>query len=214
MWRTVCGVLDSHRTVWSSNAAFSNLCVELSESINAATAALQGQTGKSNGITTDRETETMDAITKVVAVGRIVKVFAMDTGNAELLAAVDYNRTVLVRQPKHELIARLRSMIDAVAPYQDALASYGLVTQSIDATRAAINLIEERLIDTRLAITGKKAVTDTIPAIMKAGQTALTKLDNLIHLFEAAFPEFVAAYKAARAIVHAGMRHNDAAKTA
>jgi hypothetical protein len=211
MWKQVSRYLTLHQSVWSGNRPFSAAVAALQASITAADAAINGQTTTSTGLTADKEALEAIAIARVVIIARSAKVLALDTGDNALLAAVSYNKSSLMRLPGAELMQRLRSIVAAAQAKGSQLGEYGVSPEAFTAADNAIAAYEQAAPAPREAIAGKSAVSAGIPAIMKAGRMALEKLDNLVHIFDAASPQFSAGYKAARVIVDAGRRHDPAA---
>jgi hypothetical protein len=115
----------------------------------------------------------------------------------------------LAAKSQTALIGALRSMVNAASPFAESMVRYGLAPEAFDAALKAIEALQTKQSAVRTAISGKKAVTGSLSSVMKSGTRALTKLDNLVYVFELAHPEFVSGYQTARSIVHAGIRHRD-----
>jgi len=93
--------------------------------------------------------------------------------------------------------------------YREALVPYGVTEDVINAAEKALRALEEFQAIVRTTITEKKAVTGTVPTIMRSGRLALAKMDRLVHIFEPVDAGFVSGYKAVRTVVNAGVRHKD-----
>jgi hypothetical protein len=209
MWRAVELHLGANNSLWNANGPFAEAAAELSQAIRDAWGAAEKQVGGSKGVSSRRDAMEQEALDRVVIIARVAKAFALNTDNHELLHAERLGKGSLEIKSQAVLIATLRSMVNAAKPYKDALVRYGVPADAYEAALEAINALEGTQTAVRTAISGRKAVTDSVYFIMKAGALALAKLDNLVHVFELQYPEFVAGYKAARTIIHTGIRHKD-----
>ena len=211
MWKTVYIVLQDYQGVWQVNEGFSEAVTDLKGFIKAADAASGSQAaGRTTGITADKETLADDAINKTLRVTKIARAYARKINNQTLLSAVDYAKGSLQKTPLDELTARLNSMLKAVQGVADALQRWGFVKGSDESAAAAIEAFSKAAQGTRVAISGGKAMTATLPQIMRGGKTELLIIDDLIGMYEEEAPQFVLTYKAARNIVDVGIRHDPA----
>ena len=209
MWRAVRLHLDANASIWNSHEPFVNASNALSRAINDAWAAVERQSEGSKGVSSRRNAMEVEAINRVLAIGRLARAFALNTDNHELHHAVNYNRGVLIAKSQTALIATLRSMVNAASPFAEALARYGVAPEAYETALAVIEALQSKQSAVRTAISGRKAVTRSLSSIMKAGTLALAKLDNLVYVFELKHPDFISSYKTARSIVHAGTRHKE-----
>ena len=201
--------LDDNSPIWSGNAPFVNASNRLTKAISGAKTTLEAQAGTSIGISVNKDALENEAVRQTIAIARCAKIFAMDTGNNELLAAVDHGKTKLLHLPQNELAAQLRSMLTAAEDFSDALKEYGVHWEAFNRVLEVIAAMEDTQSSVRTNIKRKKAASSEIPAIMHEGQEALIRLDNLIHIFEQDYPKFVSDYRSIRGLVHAGGRHKD-----
>lgn len=210
MWKTVYQVLQDYKSVWKDNEGFSEAVDDLKRFIDAADQAAGKQAaGGTAGITSDKESLADEAINKTLRVTKVARAYARKTNNLTLLDAVDYAKGRLQKTPLDELTARLTGMLNPAIKVKDALKKFGFIKDSDTAAAAAIAAFDQAAPGTRVAIAGRSAVTATLPQIMNGGKGELLVLDDLVSLYEDDAPEFVAAYKAARNIVDAGIRHED-----
>ena len=209
MWRAVDLHLGANNSIWNANGPFAQAAAALSHAISDAWVAIEKQVDGSKGVSSRREAMQQEAVNRVVAIARLAKAFALNTDNRELLHAERLGKGSLEIKSQAALIATLRSMVNAARPYEDELARYGVPPDAYDAALEAINVLEGTQTAVRTAISGRKVVTGSVYSIMKAGNLALAKLDNLVYVFEQQYPEFVAGYKAARTVIHTGIRHKD-----
>jgi hypothetical protein len=107
MWKTTRLHLDDNSTIWSTNTPFTNASTALTNAIAAADAAILGQTTTSTGVSADKETLELEAIEKVVAIGKSLTAYAIDTNNQELEAKVSATKRQLQRLPDNQLIQKL-----------------------------------------------------------------------------------------------------------
>ncbi len=217
MWKAVYQVLQQYKDIWKANQGFSEAVDDLKGFIDAANAAAGGQAaGATTGITTDKESLADTAIAKTLRVTKVAAAYARKTNNHTLLTAVDYAKSNLQKTPLGELAARLNGMLQAatVQEVKEALQQWGFVKDSDTEAAAAIEAFSKAARGTRVAISGRKALTATVPQIMRGGKAELQVIDDLVGLYEDDAPAFVATYKAARNIVDAGVRHEQAPQTA
>ena len=110
---------NAYDAVLKSSGPMTRYRAELDEVLIDATAAMQGQTGSSTGITLDKYKLEAVAIDRVVAIAGAAKSHAMDTDNNKLLAAVDWTKDALLHIPQNEGPARLRSILAAARTMTD-----------------------------------------------------------------------------------------------
>jgi len=206
MWKVVYDVLQQYKTVWTGNRAFSDTVADLTSYIHAADAAALGQkSGSTTGITSDKEAAADKAIVLVLKVTKLARAYARKTANNTLFTAVDYEKSALQNTPLNELRARLQGMLDAATGVKASLDDYGFVRDSDTAAQAAIDAFARAAPGTRAAISGRSAITASVPQIMKGGKGELLVLDDLMSsLYADNEPQFTAAYRAARVVVDAG----------
>ena len=208
MWKAVYQVLQENKPTWQDNAGFSEAVDDLKRFIDAATSAAGRQAaGGTTGITTDKESLADAAIDKTLRITKLARAYARKAGNATLLDAVDYSKGSLQKTPFDELAARLNSMLSAAAEVKTELAGWGYKEGWDAEAAAAISAFSQSAPGTRVAISGRKAVTATLPQVMRGGKAELLVLDDLVGLYEDDAPDFVGTYKAARSIVNVGKRH-------
>ena len=206
MWKVVYDVLQQHKPTWTGNKAFSDAVGDLKSFMDSADAAALGQQGGGiRGITSDKEAAADHAIALVLKLSKLARAYARKEGNNTLFAAVDYEKSALQNTPLDELQARLQGMLDAAVGVKDDLGDYGFVAGSDTAAQAAIDAFAKAAPGTRAAISGRSAITASVPQIMKGGKAELLVLDDLMSsLYAEDEPQMAAAYRAARVVVDAG----------
>ena len=200
--------LKANASIWDKHEPFVEAYNELSQAIDDCWNIAETQSKGSVGVSSGRDLMQKEVISRVYAIARIAKAFALNTDNRELYHASNHGKADLSVKSQTDLIATLRNMVNAASTYADELVRYGLPLQTYDDALKAIEAFAAMQSAVRQAIFERKALTGNTPALMKKGTLALAKLDNMIHFFEAEFPDFVAGYKAARTIIHVGIRHN------
>lgn len=211
MWKAVYAILQQYKDVWKGNAPFSAAVDELKALIDAAGEADKKQkAGKTTGITKDKESLADIAIASTTKVTKVARAYALKERDHKLYAAVNYDKGILDNTPLDELEARLQGMLDAALTVKDKLGDYGLPERADTDAAAAIEEFKKETPATRAAIAGRKAVTGSVPDIIRAGRQKLLFMDDLVHLYDEP-PAFASTYKAARVIVNAGGRHEDEA---
>ena len=185
MWRTVLFYLYTKIQVWSGNVALTEAIDELKAVIERAQAALSVQTSRSAGTTSERVVKSEGAIEKVLAVTRCAMAYALGTGDVVLLDAVRYTMTGLKHLPQNELIATLGNMLKATQAVARSLKDYGVTAKMFEEAEEAIRLVETHQTIARTSLSGKKAVTDSMPQIMAAGSLVLKKIDCMTHMVAA-----------------------------
>ncbi len=197
-------------SIWVSNEPFAHAGEDLSRAIESAWSAMELQTRSSRGITSSRQALEATAVRQVIALTRIAKAFALDSGNHALFEAVRHGTAFLRNQPQSLRIAHMRAMLQAIGPFAGQLSRYGMEPGAFRAASDSLDALLDFEGAVRTSISGRKAVTQSMDPIMEAGTRALARLDNLVHVFDGASPEFVSGYRTARAIVHTSvMRRND-----
>jgi hypothetical protein len=126
-----------------------------------------------------------------------------------LYEQVHEGRGVLKQYGQHMLTATLSRMMEAAVSHSEALADYGVAADAIDAALKAIAKMEEAQSSVRSAITGKKAMTESVPDILESGRLALAKMDRIVHVFEAQDAAFVSGYRTARGTIRVSVKPKD-----
>lgn len=207
MWKGVLLYLDNNAVVWNGNKSFSTIVAAIRDTISNVHAALQGQTGTSTGLSEDKSYLEAAAVNLVAKMAKGVKAYARIHKDNELKAKVNFRKSTLLGLPEVEKIERLRSIVKAIEVKQADLSDFGIKSDTVLNTNAAINDYEAASNKPRAAITGKATVTATIPTLMKEGRDNLEILDDMVHIFDENDPGFSSGYKAARVKVTAGTRH-------
>ncbi len=210
MWKAVRSYLDGHAAIWSARPPFVNAVASLDDAIASADAAQQGQVVRTEGLTQDKDALEETAVEQVAALASSAKVYAMDNEDHALYASVNYAKRDLSLLPQNEMVKTMRAVVATVSRLGAALHDYGVKSSAVKAAQQTIDAYEAAQPAARVVVSERSATTDSIPAILKDGRLALTKTDGLIHTF--GDPQFAAGYKAARHVVHTGIRHKKPGK--
>lgn len=199
----------NNEKIVSDSAVLTRYAAELDTVLADADKAILGQTGTSTGITDDKGALELKAVDAVVSIGSAAKSYALDLGNNTLVAAVDYGKDALLHTPQNELPKKLTAILDSAHKQAKALEDFDVKESDFTAAYDLVDAFEKATPSPRAAIAGKAAVTQSVPAIMKALRTVLLKMDALVERLKAKYPEFAAAYRASRVVVNVGVRHRD-----
>ncbi len=211
MWKVVYQYLQNNHSIWKDNEGFAEAVADLHRWIEAAEAVAGRQASGTTGITSDKDELADKAIAATLKVTRVARAYARKGNNQTLLEAVDYDKGILQKTPFDELATRLTSMLTAATAVKGELGRFGFIAGSDEVAAAAIASFRAAAAGTRIAISARSAATATAPQILKGGKAELLVLDDLVHLYDEDEPEFVGAYKVARNVVDAGIRHEGAA---
>ena len=201
--------LDDHTSIWNGNEPFSQASAMLTGAMGRASAALDVQNSTTKGISNDMYQLKVKAIDKTLAIAQSAMSYAILAGDKALEGAVRQGRSRLLKLGIHKLASRLRNIVAAAEAVGEPLLRHGVTPGICEEASRLILVMEGSQALVRTSITRRRAATLDVPAIMEAALTALAIMDNLVHLFEKDYPDFVAGYWTARNIVHRGRRRKN-----
>ncbi len=198
MWRAVAAFLDEHEAVWVENIPFADARMALQTCITDAETALADNAEREATVMKDREELRLAAISRVSAIAKSVKAYAIDTRNDALLVKVHASKSTLLHLSESELTCQLLQIVEAAAPFAMRLLDYGVHPNDLETASGAIYAYVHLAETPDGEIIDIKAIRSRIPGIMIRGRAALDRMDNLFHIFERANPDFGRGYKRAR----------------
>ena len=201
MFQAVNTYLNTHSSIWNTIVVAGRYKNQLSATIDAlktsASQQLQAQVfiGHSTKALKQSIAEKMDILDDTL------EGFAEDTDNATLLAQAENSRKDYIRLPYEDFETKVRDIIRLVEANEEALADYGVTEAQIEEVKMDFDQFLEQRGKPRQYQIRSSVATGEIASLIKAGSTALEKMDRVLKRFKHANVDFYNGYTSARKII-------------
>lgn len=160
------------------------------------------------GITENKNNSRAKLCRQVQVISGMLKSWASDVGNYEVVFASNYSPSTLRNMRNHQVFSAVSLVCSIAEQHITDLEPYGMTTQLWENFISALNDYEDKMIAPTLAIRNRKAYTSIIDEIDADIRKHLReRIDTAILVLEESNPMFVARYKAARAIYNFAATH-------
>ena len=207
MFETTNGVLDDNNALWSAIPAFAD-AVTRAES---GTGAIRDKAGEQapTGDAAVKAAARLDLEEKGLHIADQLAALAARTGDHDLAAKVDVNKSLLDRMADSDLVDATRRISAAATANGAVLASdYAVTAAELTALAEAISKFDGLKTAPRGAVVNRKVATLSLPdAIAFVRGIYRNELDKMMTRFKKSAPDFYAAYSAARSIVSRAATH-------
>lgn len=207
MFETTNRVLDDNRSLWSGIPAFAD-AVARAES---GTGAIREKAGEQvpTGDAEAKAAARLDLEEKALNIADQLAALAAKTGDHDLAAKVEVNKSQLDRMPDSDLLVTTKRISTAAAANSAVLASdYQVTAAELMALGTAITKFDGMKTAPRDAVVNRKVATLALPdAIAFVRSIYRNELDKMMTRFRKSAPDFYAAYFAARIIVSRAATH-------
>ncbi len=207
MFETTNKVLDKNNGLWSTIPAFA-------DAVSRAETGTQAVREKSGEQVTGGEAATKvaartDLEDQAMMIADQLAALAAKTGDHDLAAKVDVNKSQLDRMADSDLLKATGRIATAAADHSTVLASdYAITAAELTALGAAITKFEGMKTAPRNAVVDRKVATLALPeAVNYVRGIYRNELDKLMTRFKKSAPAFYSAYTAARVIVNHAATH-------
>lgn len=194
----------ANETVWRNLNAFSdaadrfrNIHLELDPNARVQKAAI-------TGIALDKQVLRSQLTAQVIQLAANLQVFATVAQNHTLREQVSFRPTHFDRLRDSMLPIVVRSLLETALVHSTALVDYGVTETKRAQVEQALSEYENMNAAPRVAIGTRKAARSGIAQQIKQGNAQLELMDKLVGNFDAEHPEFVAAFRSARTVIHHG----------
>jgi len=205
MGLTVQKTCDRYATVIATIPAFVTALGDLGVRIQKIKANAEIQSGKTDGITLDKQRLKIALCDKAFEVASAVSSYASTVKNAELAGKVGFSKSELMRSRDTETATLCTNIRTAATANLAALADYAVTAADLTDLAQKISAYETAVANPQNARVSKKTATDNIEAEFVEFDNILNnRMDTLIPKFAAASPDFVKDYTNARTIVDSG----------
>ncbi len=204
MWNTAETVLSANEEVWSSLNAFAaaaerfrNIHLEIDPNARIQKTA-------TTGIALDKQLVRRRLTAQVAQLAANLQAFATVAQNNTLLDQVSFRPTHFDRLRDSMLPIVVRSLLEKARQYSAALPDYGVTGATVEQVELALKEYESMNTAPRVAIGTRKTARADIMQQLRDGNAQLELMDKLVGNFSAAHPDFVAAFRNARNVIHLG----------
>ncbi|MDR2681319.1 MAG: hypothetical protein LBC47_10980 [Tannerella sp.] len=208
MYQTVYNTCNEFASVYANTPAFINGLKALNEGIaSIRKAEAQQIDALSKGVTQEKTGVEETLVLSILKVSGALYVYAFDTGNKELAAKVDMNKTQLFRMENNTLLVTAGEIAAKAAKTGAALADYGIGAAELADLSEHMADFEALLVKPRTVIGEHKRHTTNLTRLFAETDSVLyDRLDKLINLFKVSEPDFYASYKNARNVINTSVR--------
>lgn len=202
MSRTVEGICLQYSSVYAGNLAFNAAFEALQAKISAILSTAQQDASIITGITADKNVSKDKLCAKASELANVTFAYASTTGNNTLKEEVNFSYSKLARLREELLAPNCQNIHDRIVENIAALADYGITGAMATELQQLIDKYSADTPKVRTAISNRKATTASLVTLFEELDDILkNRMDKIVVIFEAANPEFVAAYNAARRII-------------
>lgn len=208
MYRVAEKVLDDHSIVWNTTPAFVTTKTAFSGKIAAIAAASIQQQAVITGIATDKRVLKSTLIDVAAPVAAAVIAYASQTNNNELLEAVNYTHSDLVRTRDDQVAERCQIIHNHATAHLAALADYGITAPVLNALQTSITAYNTKVPMPGAAKQTKKTATINLNNLFKETDVILKlQLDKLMLVYKTSNSDFYNKYVGGREIINLGATH-------
>lgn len=202
MSRTVEGICLQYSSVYAGNVAFKTAFEAFQGNIADILSTAQQDASVITGITADKNILKDKLCSKASELANVTFAYASTTGNNTLKEEVNFTYSKLARLREESLAPNCQNIHDKIVENITALADYGITSAMTTELQQLIDRYSAETPKVRTAISNRKATTASMVTLFEEMDDILkNRMDKIVVIFEAANPEFVAAYNAARRIV-------------
>ncbi len=201
---------NEHKEVWQGQPIFAQAHAELEASIAGRDAVLEQQSQKTQGITGDKDAGTEMAVSMVLKLARNTAAYALNNGNHDLYAQVNYSKSYLLGLDDNTQAGVLRKILKAIAAVAENLRDYNVTPEALKEAGQAVDNMESAQTKARVTVTGKSTARLSVPQWEAKSRHALSVMDRMVYNFEDRDPAYITQYRQTRIIQDLGMRHEQA----
>lgn len=215
MYETVIELLDANGALVATLPALVTAKSALVNKTLEIRAKSLVQKKSTKGKTQDKAARKLLLADTSYGVAAVVQAYAAETENNDLYNLVNFTRTAL-RETEDEELAQVCQLIhDEANEVIGSLGDYGLTAAELGTLEGLITAWGTQSQAPRMAISERKAATQTLPSLFKASDVILkTRMDKLMENFRANERTFYDTYHVARRIVDMGHGPKKSAKLA
>jgi hypothetical protein len=207
MFETTNGVLDDNNSLWSAIPAFADAVTR----VESGTQAVRAKAGEqvATGDAAAKAAARLDLEERALVIADQVAALAAKTGDHELAAKVEVNKSQLDRMADSDLVTATKRFSTAAAAHSAVLASdYQITAEDLAALATAITKFDGMKTAPRDAVVNRKVATLSLPdALAFVRGIYRNELDKMMTRFKKKEPNFYSAYTVARIIVNRAATH-------
>lgn len=208
MFKTVAALLASENSVWNGMTHMVTAVAQLNAEIAAIDDTVQKQETPIAGATVDKATA-RDALEDVLFLTcEALGVVGHLSHDNDLVALTDLSASMLHRLDDEQLSNRATSVLAEATARKTDLAGLQVTQANLDEFQLAIQAFKVAKAKPRTATVERSAQTESLPnRIRNASGILRNQIDPMVNLLRRSHPDFVARYRAARAIVNRAATH-------
>lgn len=208
MYRVAEKLLDDNSIIWNGTPGFVISKGLFSGKIVAINTAAAQQQAIITGVSTDKNVLKLSLVDKAAPVAAAIIIYASQNNNNELLEAVNFTHTQLIKT-RDDLLGGICQNIHTKATENLlALADFGITAGSLTALQAAITAYSVKVPAPGTAQLTKSTATFNLRKLFKETDVILKmQVDRFVLTFKSSNPDFYTAYQKARVIKDLGATH-------
>ncbi|MDR1089641.1 MAG: hypothetical protein LBL79_01085 [Prevotella sp.] len=208
MYQTVYNTCTGFASVYTNVPAFINTLEALNKGIRQIREVEKQQVDALSKGATQAKTSVEEAlIQSLLKVSGTLYVYAFETGNKELAAKMNLNKSQLFRMEDNTLLVTASEIASKAAEAVTALTNFGIGSAELTELAEHIAEYESLIVKPRTVIGEHKLHTANLTRLFAETDSLLyDKLDKLINLYKVSSPDFYNSYKNARNVINLSIR--------
>ncbi|TAL00637.1 MAG: hypothetical protein EPO07_09435 [Verrucomicrobia bacterium] len=205
MVNTVDSLMDQNESTWSSLPAIQETVTDVKSGITEVNKLAGKQATATAGTGDEKANVRLAFEAKILEIADQLSALAAKKGDAILGAQVELTPSALDKMDVDALEELGKTVSGLAVTNIVELEKYGITKDDVTALDELTKQFNKVKNAPRVAISGRKGVTDTLPVLVAKLMSILrNRLDKQMTKFKQANAEFYAAYRSARVIVDRG----------
>ncbi len=205
MVNTVDSLMDQNESIWSSLPAIQETVDDIKSGITDVNKSAGKQAIATAGTGDEKANVRLTFEAKILEIADQLSALAAKKEDAILGAQVELTPSALDKTDVDALEELGKTVSGLAVTNIVELEKYGIVKDDVEALDQLTTKFSKVKNAPRVAISGRKGVTDTLPLLVAKLMSILrNRLDKQMTKFKQSNPEFFAAYRSARVIVDRG----------
>lgn len=193
---------QANTPIWENDKPFNRSYKEFAAQLPLIEQYRNTQTQNTSGLAKNKSNKREEVIEQAYFVANRLQSYATVEKNDELLAKVNYPRSVFVQYRDTNLIGLCQAILEQAQIHLNALEEYSVKAETLTNLQIAIQAYQDDLGKPRSAQANTKVATDALKKLFLDTNTLLTsRLDKDVEVFRVSHPDFYQQYFNARRIV-------------
>lgn len=202
MYYAVQDLCNQYSAIWQANKPFKTVYEQFTAKLPLIAQYRDTQSLNTKGITETKVQKREDLIEKAYFVANRLQSYALQSQNAELLSAINYNQTEFIRYRDSNLTSVCNTVLEKAQANLANLTDYSVNADTLLELQNAIQSYIEQLPKPRTSQASSKTATDNLTQLFLDTSALLReRLDRDIIVFQKSHPDFYTQYKSARRVI-------------